>query len=457
MVRSVGLAWRRAARLCLGLGLLLFLHRTGEAQEVRRSVRLLLPPFWGPAGLASGAGLEDLFQFCISRAGRVRVVDGRSVHASLPEEARWRGLVVGEATELGRRHGAHVVLIVQYAIRDGRLAYQVSLGDLRGKTHWRQLTLPDQPWAEAHRLHRALAHEVLRLLDPPAVAPEERRVMAACNQPFPSWEALVLHGQARLREWEGEGEAAAAMYAQAGDVAAGFALPLFRQGELFEVLGSRWRAAGAYRRAIQADGKVVEAHARLGDLLAESPRRLFEQALVAYRKAVEIDPDYAEAHVGLADTLAALGQVDDAMRAYRQGFRIDPWNVRAHLGLAHLYYAEKDLFHEAVAEYERALELDPSFLEAHFGLGDMLEDKGLYLEAIARYRRVLALEPAHTGALFAIARAYEKVDVKEAIAGWARYLEVAATIPSEREWLDIARGHLEKLRRFAEEPQAPGR
>jgi tetratricopeptide (TPR) repeat protein len=159
----------------------------------------------------------------------------------------------------------------------------------------------------------------------------------------------------------------------------------------------------------------------------------------------------------LADTLAALGQVDDAMRAYRQGFRIDPWNVRAHLGLAHLYYAEKDLFHEAVAEYERALELDPSFLDAHFGLGDMLEDKGLYLEAIARYRRVLALEPTHPGALFAIARAYEKVDVQEAIAGWARYLEVAATIPSEREWLDIARGHLERLKRFAEEPQAPGR
>ncbi len=80
-----------------------------------------------------------------------------------------------------------------------------------------------------------------------------------------------------------------------------------------------------------------------------------------------------------------------------------------------------------------------------------MEEKGLFRKAIARYRQVLDLKPAHTGALFAIARAYEKVDVEEAIAHWGHYLDVALELPSEREWLDIARGHLEKLRRLKEE------
>jgi hypothetical protein len=39
------------------------------------------------------------------------------------------------------------------------------------------------------------------------------------------------------------------------------------------------------------------------------------------------------------------------------------------------------------------------------------------------------------------------VDSKEAIEQWERYIELASTLASEKEWVDIAKKHLNKLRR----------
>ena len=80
------------------------------------------------------------------------------------------------------------------------------------------------------------------------------------------------------------------------------------------------------------------------------------------------------------------------------------------------------------------------------GLGEVYEDKGLYKEAIAEYARVIELDPKHTGALYNIALAYEKVDPREAIVQWERYIALASQVPSEKDWVDVARQHLRKLK-----------
>jgi tetratricopeptide (TPR) repeat protein len=100
-----------------------------------------------------------------------------------------------------------------------------------------------------------------------------------------------------------------------------------------------------------------------------------------------------------------------------------------------------------VAAYEKAIQLDPGFLDAHLSLGEIYEEKGLYQEAIGRYSHVLSVDPRHPGATYGLALAYEKVDTKKAIEQWERYIDLASTLPSEKEWVDIARKHLNKLKR----------
>jgi tetratricopeptide (TPR) repeat protein len=432
-----------------------FLTLPDARDEGRQPLRLLLPPFWGSStDPAHGVGLSDLFRWCLDRLSRVQVVSGKEVMQAITREGGMAPLKIEEAAELTRRLEAQAVLVVRSTFQEGRLTYHGAVGDLRGQLRWVHLPVEERPWSEGFELHIVLSRELLKALRYPVTPPEERRVLAACSRPFPSPQALSLYGQARLQEWLGEGEEAAAIYLRAAEAAPRFALPFLRQGELFEAMGSRWKAAGAYRRAIQAGDRFPEAYKQLGDLLAKSPRHLYEQAVDAYQKAVEIDADYAEAYVGLADSFALLGRTEEAIGGYQRGLQADPWNPRAHFGLAKIYDADKGLFHEAVAEYQRALALDPGFVEAHLGLGDLLEEKGLYREAAARYQAVLRLKPKHPGALFALARASEKVDISEAMARWEEYLSVASELLTEREWLDIAKGHLEKLKRQLDDPKS---
>ena len=80
------------------------------------------------------------------------------------------------------------------------------------------------------------------------------------------------------------------------------------------------------------------------------------------------------------------------------------------------------------------------------GLGEVYEDKGLYKEAQEEYKRVIELDGKHTGAMYNLALVYEKLDPKEAIAQWERYIALASQLPSEKDWVDVARQHLKKLK-----------
>jgi tetratricopeptide (TPR) repeat protein len=150
--------------------------------------------------------------------------------------------------------------------------------------------------------------------------------------------------------------------------------------------------------------------------------------------------------VGLGDALAAKGDIDPAVTAYRKGLDYNPMNAKVHVSLGKIYYSEKGLYYESVTAYKKAIELDPSYLEARTGLAEVYEDKGLYKEAIEEYRKVVDADAKNTGALYNLALVYEKVDPKESISLWERYIGLASSLPSEKDWVDVAKLHLKKLK-----------
>jgi tetratricopeptide (TPR) repeat protein len=241
-------------------------------------------------------------------------------------------------------------------------------------------------------------------------------------------------------------EGAAELFARAVEIDPTFAVAHYHLGLAHLALGNRWKAAAQFRAASQVDPNLPEPLKALGDLFMQSPRRLYDQAIESYQKALTLRPHYAEAQVGLGDAKAAKGDNEGAIGHYQKALALDPLNARVHFSLAKIYYGEKGLYYEAVSAYKKAIELDPFFLDARMGLGEIYEEKGLYKDAIAEYKKVVEAEPKHTGAHYNLALAYEKVDVKEAVAQWERYIELASQIPTEKEWVDVARQHLKKLR-----------
>jgi tetratricopeptide (TPR) repeat protein len=279
-------------------------------------------------------------------------------------------------------------------------------------------------------------------------ADEAKRIRRAsiATENWRAFEAYVKGRRMFVAETTAGNEGAAELFARAVEIDPNFTVAHYYLGMAQLRLGNRWKAAAQFRAATQVDPSVPEPYKALGDLFMASPRRLHDQAIEAYQRAIEIRPFYADAYVGIGDVRAAKGQADQAIADYQKALSFNPLNPRVYVSLGKIYFAEKGLYYESVEAYKKAIEIDANFVEARMGLGEVYEDKGLYREAVEVYTKVVEQDSAHTGALYNLALVYETVNPKEAVARWERYIAVASQIPSEKDWVDVARQHLRKLK-----------
>ena len=293
----------------------------------------------------------------------------------------------------------------------------------------------------------------VRALKVPLSDAEARRVERA-SAPTKSFKAFELYSRAEMAAARGgqEGnETAVDLLSRAIEADANFVVAQYTLGAVHQALGNRWKAAAQFRASTQLDPTYPEPYKALGDLFLAAPRRLFDQAVEAYQKAIDLRPFYADAHVGLGDARAAKGDIDAAIAAYQKALTYNTVNPRVYMSLGKIYYSEKGLYYESVQAYKRAIDLDSQSVEARMGLGEVYEDKGLYKEAVEEYRKVIELDGKHTGAMYNLAMVYEKTDPKEAIAQWERYIALASQLPNEKDWVDVARQHLRKLKNQVKE------
>jgi tetratricopeptide (TPR) repeat protein len=279
---------------------------------------------------------------------------------------------------------------------------------------------------------------------------DDNRLRQAFSGEPTSLAAYILYARAAWEQGLGTREGhlrALALLTQGMELDPNFAQAHILLGTSLLTTDNPSKAFGEFRDAIAINPRLPEAHKLLGDLLVTMPTRPYTQAIQAYVAALDLAPDYSEARLGLGDAHQAQGRIEAAIAEYELVLATDPESARGHYGLGKIYYAEKDLYHEAVAEFQRAITLEPRLLEAHLSLGELYEEKGLYQEAIERYRSVLSIDPQHPGAAYGLALAYEHVDIPRAIEQWESYIDLASSLQSEKDWVGIAKKHLEKLRR----------
>jgi len=422
---------------------------------LRVKTKLAVVPFAGPAdGLPEGFGFvpRQAIEYALLQIRGVSVVDaGRIVESAerlglSPTE----GLSDEELVRLGRDLKVRGLITGSFVPDGETVKVRARLVDLE---HLGRVVVGEETAASAKEYlagPRRIAKDALQQFQVRLTDLDGRRLDVALSKEPSSLEAYALYSRAAWEQDLGTKEAherAIALLAKALEAEQNFAVARVALGVSLYATNNRWKASGEFRKAIQIDPSLAEARKLLGDMLVTSPRRLYDQAIQSYSAALEIWPDYAEARVGLGDARQAKGQFDEAIEEYKKALAIEPENARVHYGMGKIYYNEKQLYHEAVAEYKQAIALDPHLLDAYLSLGDMYEEKGLYQEAVASYSHVLSVEPKHPGATYGLALSYERLDVKKAIEQWERYIELASSLPSEKDWADIAKKHLEKLRR----------
>jgi tetratricopeptide (TPR) repeat protein len=447
--------------LCVGLliavaiALQAWSSLAGQAPPVPAKTGIAVLPFVGPAeGLPEGYGFAPMqaIQDALQQMRAAHAVDSAEVVAS---SRRLRlslteGLADDALIRLARDLRVRGVIAGTYAVDGDTVKIQARFADTTGSGR----VVPDEPMlSKTSELLAAPARILTHALREFQVRPTEHdkhRLDTAFAAGTTSSDAYVLYARAAWEQGLGTREAherAIAILTKALEADQNFAQARVALGKSLYATNNRWKASGEFRKALQLNPKLADAHKLLGDMLVTSPRRLYDQAIQSYQAALDVWPDYAEARVGLGDARQAKGQFDEAIEEYKKALVVEPANARVYLGLGKIYYNEKQLYHEAVAAYQQAISLDPKLLDAHMSLGELYEEKGLYDQAVARYSHVLSLEPKHAGATYGLALAYEKVDVQKAIEQWERYIELASSLPSEKDWVDIAKKHLGKLQR----------
>jgi tetratricopeptide (TPR) repeat protein len=437
-----GAKWAVVSALLLALA-----ASAGEAASKPRNV-LILP--YAPVDLGRdeqwiGEGIAQSLMLSLVNVPGLVQIERERVRA-LPQPEAWDETA---ATAAAKKLGADLALFGEVKRTGTDLIVQPRFLDVRGdkveKGALDTFAVPDGQLLD--RL-RSLPGAYLKAMKVPASDAELARAQkwAAPTGVARAFELYVRGRHASYRGTQDASEAAVEFLSRAIEADPQFVAAQYALGVVHQNLGNRWKAAAQFRASAQLDPTFAEPYKALGDLYLTAPRRLFEEAIKAYAKAIELRPFYAEAHVGLGDALAAKGDVDQAVSAYQKGLEFNPMDAKVHVSLGKIYYSEKGLYYESVTAYKKAIDLDPAYLDARMGLAEVYEDKGLYKEAIEEYHKVVDADAKNTGALYNLALVYEKVDPKEAINLWERYISLAGSQPSEKDWVDVARLHLKKLK-----------
>jgi tetratricopeptide (TPR) repeat protein len=116
------------------------------------------------------------------------------------------------------------------------------------------------------------------------------------------------------------------------------------------------------------------------------------EAIDAYRRALELDPTLADAHCNLGTAWYNRGDREAARASYEAALAQHPAHREANFNLANLL-EEAGRREAAIHHYKRAVAADPCFSDAHLNLALLYEKIGIPRRGREHWRRYLQLAP----------------------------------------------------------------
>ena len=135
------------------------------------------------------------------------------------------------------------------------------------------------------------------------------------------------------------------------------------------------------------------AKAQVGLGILYQYKGLHEKAVERYRKAIELDAALPDAHYRLGTAYYAMGRPTDAESEYQEAMRIQSDYLYAYYSLAALQQ-QRGRGEEAETLYKKIIEMKPGEYQAHNNLAIVLEERGLYEESRAEYEKAASMNPS---------------------------------------------------------------
>ncbi len=233
--------------------------------------------------------------------------------------------------------------------------------------------------------------------------------------------AVVLHNHGKLEEAIDHYRRSIEFNPNVADAHYYLADALAERGNLREAIEE-------YRWAVQVDPGLWRAHFNLANALASQGN--LEEAVWHYLQVVRIEPAFGDAHYQLGDVLAALGDLDNAVQHYQKAIRLDPTRSEIHLNLGNALIRQGRL-DEAASHFEAAIRLKPNMVRAYNNLGMLMAAQGRLDRAIDLFRQALRIEPEFAEAHESMAMALSQVGRRDE--AMKHYQEAIRILKSRRQ------------------------
>jgi TolB-like protein/Tfp pilus assembly protein PilF len=144
------------------------------------------------------------------------------------------------------------------------------------------------------------------------------------------------------------------------------------------------KAKSAYRRALELDPTLAEAHATAG-LVAMNYDWDWSLAEQELRRAIALNPNEALFYDWYAEYLMAVGKANESIDNIERAHELDPFSIIINSDVGKLLFFAR-LYDQAEAQLKETLRMDPAFMEAHVWLGIVYLMKQRFDEAIAEFK-----------------------------------------------------------------------
>ena len=392
-----------------------------------------------------GEGVAEIISLGLAQHPAFVAVDEARVRAG--QAAVWNEAAVGQAARTLRADDAVFGQIVKSG---ADLVIQPRLLEVKG-TGFEVVALEPITVPEGELLARLvpLPATYARTLKVPLTDAETRRMDKAA-QPTRSLKAFELYARAQ--------EAVNTRPGQEGNEAGGRSAGARDRGRpqlRRRPVHAGQRAPGA-RQSLEGGGAVPRldpARSDLSGAVQGAGRPVPGRAAPAVRsgdrgvhKAIELRPFYADAYVGLGEARAAKGEVDGAIGAYTKALAANPINPRVHMSLGKIYYAEKGLYYESVTAYRRRSSSTRARSRRAWGWARSTRTRGSTRKRWRSTRRSSSWTASTPAPCTTWPWCTRRSTPRKPSAQWERYIALAAQLPSEKDWVDVARQHLRKLK-----------
>lgn len=170
----------------------------------------------------------------------------------------------------------------------------------------------------------------------------------------------------------------------------------------------------------------IRPHINLGVSYVSS--NILDKAIIEYRKAIEItDNFYSRYNLGIIYEKKAHNDI--AIKEFRNAITKSSEIPKSHTALAYYkigrLYLKKDLYDEAIMNFEQAVKLNPDFYEVYNDLGIAYGKKGLIDKAINEFQVSLKINPDYAVAHYNMGITFEGIGFyKKALSEYQIALEL---------------------------------